>query len=230
MSAPSDDTPSLEEVTEGLLKLTKIENVDKTEIIQKAQKLIESPSEDDKKRLENTLEGIKDMRELSLAMGSPVPRILLAELIKCGKASNTQKKALMKKLPTLFTSDDIGCVEVKFYDTTEKKETRVYLVLDECGANHNLGTELEKLYSRISEEKQEEIRAHLSMLIYLGRASYAHTVNTNETFVREIIKHISDTYNPFLLGVDPKNTTIHSRIPNTKRVGIFVRFEKDVKK
>jgi len=179
------------------------------------------------------LDGMEDMRALSLSIGLPVPRILFAQLVKATTSSTRdQKRDWIRKIMALSEIKATGCIQVDFLDNTTKEKNTAYMVLDVCGKDHDLGAQLDKVFSRVSSEKQEEIRKHLSMLIFLGRSAYGQLMVEGTTLLMDIAKTLPPSKNPFdprQLVVDPTNTTLYLDIPGTRRVGIFVRLASELK-
>lgn len=174
------------------------------------------------------LAGLEHMHSLSLSIGLPVPRILFNEMVNVADASSSRKRKWLKNIKNMSKIKETGCIEIEIPRTPEGNKRIAYLVLDECDENHDMTAQLDKIYSKIPEEKQEEIRKHLSMLVYLGRSAYGQMLTQIESTMSEIKKKVSDTFDPRTLGIDAANTTIFIDHPNTKRVGIFVRFEDEI--
>jgi len=177
------------------------------------------------------LAGLHDMRKLSLAIGMPVPRILFNAMIDAAAVSESRRRTWRRQLK--FGVKETGCIQVDFQDIHTKENDIAYLVLDKCGPGHDLSAELDKLYTRIPESRQDEIRKHLSVLVYLGRAAYSQMMAEMMLLLTEIGKKIpcpADdaagpvAFDPRMLGVDPANTTIYIPYTQEQRVGIFVRF------
>lgn len=179
--------------------------------------------------LPGALEGMQDMHNLTLAIGLPVPRILFAQMVEAAAASAGRKKVWLRQLKDMSAVRETGCIQVDFYDVQAGKKNTAYLVLEECDENHDFGAQLDKVYSRIAEDKQDEIRKHLSMLVYLGRSAYGQMLVKNGPTLAKITQHLppgddGKPFDPRVIGVDPANTTLYISLPKTKRVGIFVRF------
>lgn len=206
------DALSAERRAAGLTDLTEAEREAAEE---RARGLINEASGDS----DGALAGMQDMHNLSLSIGLPVPRIIFGALIEETSAPGGRKKAWRRKLKQMSEVQETGCIQVDIQDAT------VYLVLDGCGPDHDLGAELDKVYSRTPEDRHEEIRKHLSVLVYLGRAAYAQMMIKMDDLLQEVGKKFPapDSFDPRVLGIDPANTTFYSPSASERRVGIFVR-------
>ena len=174
------------------------------------------------------LAGLRDMQLLARAMGLPVPRVLFAEMILRCSASAERKRVFSRGLKDMSPLSETGCISTDFFDRTTGAAGKAYLVLEPCGADHDLGAQLDPFYARIPPEKQDDIRQFLSMLVYMGRQTFHHLLETKRTLVEEITKKLPDGFDPSALEVDPANTTLFLPPPCTQRVGIFVRYQDEV--
>ena len=193
----------------------------------RARKLVDEARADPSK---NPRDGLEAMRNLALSIGLPVPRILLAEMIKASSASASRKKKLIARLPKISEVSETGCIKVDFPVTKNGKSSHdtAFLVLDQCAPDHDLGAQIYKLFSRISADKQDEIRKHLSMLIALGRRSFGTVVAENKNLLKEIANGLPADFPVTRLMIDTKNTTFFMAAPCKTRVGIFIRFESEL--
>lgn len=160
--------------------------------------------------------------ELSLAIGTPVPRILFAAMVEASQAPDSVKNGWRQELEQELAAEGTGCIRVELPNAQT-----VYLVLDECGPDHDLTAELGKVYSRIPECRHEEIRQHLGALVFLGR--FVYDLSTKKTkcvhAVAETIPTSSDeVFDCQNLKVDNANTTLYLPHIEDRRVGIYVRF------
>ena len=170
------------------------------------------------------LAGLRDMQLLAQAMGLPVPRILFAEMIARCSATTERKRAFSRGLKDMSPLTETGCISTDFLDRTTGAAGKAFLVLEPCEADHDLGAQLDPFYARIPPEKQEDIRQFLSMLVYMGRQTFHHMLETKRALVGEITKKLPEGFDPSALGVDPANTTLFLPPPCSQRVGIFVRY------
>jgi hypothetical protein len=191
---------------------------------EKALKIVEGA-----KATGNTpLKGMQDMRNLSLSIGLPVPRVLFESLINKVEATPGRKKIWRKAISGMSEIKVLGCIDVKLPASGGKSEDIAYLVLEKCGKTHDLTAQLNKLYSRIPASRREEIRGHLSMLIYLGRSAYSLMANKLEPTLKEVGKKLPKEFDPFVMGVDYGNTTLYLPYGGDDRVGIFVHLKSDL--
>lgn len=179
------------------------------------------------------LAGMHEMHALSLSIGLPVPRILFGQMVEASTATAAQKKAWHRQLKGMSKVKETGCIQADFFDTGTQEKNTAYLVLEECGEDHDLGAQLGKIYSRIPPEKQGEIRRHLSVLIHLGRSAYGQMLKKMMPVLHKVGKKIpaqggDKPFDPCVLGVDPANTTLFIMPPGTRRVGIFVRLADEI--
>jgi hypothetical protein len=195
---------------------------------------------------------LREMRrlqlELTLAVGMAVPLTLIRQMIERAGARAEQAGAWMRQLKRVSVVEGVGCISVEFPDRRLGRSNTVYLVLAECGADHDLGAQLGKLYSRIPEACQAEIRKQLSILVHLGRAAYRHAVAAMTPAIVAIAECSAkknaggsslpdafstpntrvNAYNPLILAVDAANTTLYVPRAGPRRVGIYVRLAEEV--
>ena len=219
-----------DEITEQVTKMLKAKNknVGASEIkiaSAKAYKLVQDAQQ---KKDNSILKGAEAMRNLSLAMGLPVPRILFAEMAKRGSAKSKPRKKIQAQIAGMSKISETACIKAKFVDIKTKREKTAYLYLAACGADHDLTAQLDKLFSRIAKNKEAEMKQHLSVLVYLGRNAYARMLALNKDLVGNILHHLPTGFNPRVLMVDPKNTTLYLQNPCSQRVGIFIGFESEI--
>lgn len=175
-----------------------------------------------------SLAGLQDMHNLSLAIGLPVPRILFSQIVNAANAPENRKKVWRREIKGMSDLTETGCIKVDFRNQSTGEDDTVYLVFDECQEDHDLGAQLEKIYSVIPESKQDDIRKHLSTLVLLGRSAYGQMIIKMAPLLEKIKKKMPDEFEPRRLCIDAKNTTIFLPEVDTSRVGIFVRFESEV--
>jgi hypothetical protein len=174
------------------------------------------------------LAGMDDMRDLSLSIGLPVPRILFTQAVGASTATKGKKKAWMRGIGAMSDVSETGCIQADFFDTSTQAQNTAYLVFDECGDAHDLGAQLEKIFSRVAADKHDDIKKHLSMLVYLGRSAYGQMMMKMAPLLADLGKKLPNDFDSRLLVVDPDNTTLSLNIAGTRRVGIFVRFASEI--
>ena len=177
------------------------------------------------------LAGIRHMHHLSLSIGLPTPRILFGAMVDVATAKPNRKNIWRRRLQLMSEITEQGCIQVDLPGRASAHMT-FYLILDECGPDHDLTAELDKLYTHLPEKSRGAIREHLSTLIYLGRAAYSQMAQKMEGVLTEIGRRIriQDGAPPFdfrVLEVDPQNTTLYVAHMSDRRVGIFVRRDCD---
>jgi hypothetical protein len=184
----------------------------------KAEALVADPS---------AAAGMKDLQNLTLAIGLPTARAALRQLVEAGSAGGAEKDGMLKaieRIPPLITEP--GCMQVDFYNTDSKEMSTVYLELDVCNSNHDLGAEMDKLKRLIDKSKWGELLKHFSVLIAIGRSVFAKLARENADLISEIRSYLPENERQIdlqTLSVDMSNTTLFvlRRLP--RRVGIFVR-------
>jgi hypothetical protein len=186
-------------------------------VAEKAEKLV--------KRMENgdasELSGLEDFQKLGQAMGTAVPRVLTEHYIEHSGLGAAQQEVLKKQAAAVFSAlPDGGAIELKIREGGQN--VTAYLLLDECPADHDLGAELDKLYSRIPASRHEEVKKHLSFLVFVGRQMYTKVIMDNESLYRPLSDRFK--FDIRQLGIDPTNTTLFGGPEWPKRVGIFVKF------
>jgi len=174
------------------------------------------------------LAGMDDMHALSLSIGLPVPRLLFSQAINASSATKGRKKAWLRELKVMSDVKETGCIQADFFDTQTREQNTAYLVLEECGEDHDLGAQLDKVFSRVAEDKHDDIRKHLSMLVYLGRSAYGQMMMKMVPLLTKLGKKLPDGFDPRQLVIDPDNTTLSLNIAGTRRVGIFVRLADEI--
>lgn len=173
--------------------------------------------------------GLRDMRNLALALGLPAARLSLKHLVEFGAAPAPVQRALCAAIDAVSEITEHGCQEVAFFNKQKGRADRAFLLLDECPADHDLTAQLDRLAPHIPVERRPEITKHLTALVYFGRSAFAKVCEENPQLVRDILKYLpaADRVDISKLHVDPRNTTlcVHPRAP--RRVGIFVRMMAD---
>jgi len=149
-----------------------------------------------------------------LAIGFPSVRIMLYALAK-----HFNKENVESRIEEVCHIQDIGCFNIDYYNKETDKKDTVLIFLKECGADHNLSDQLNKLRPYLDDEKWKNILKTLSYLILLTRNIYVSIYDNNKELIEEIVGiNNIETYNK--LNVDPDNTTLY--LPNIEdRVGIF---------
>lgn len=175
--------------------------------------------------------GAADMRALSFAIGAPAARVLGGELIRRCGLPEARRRRLARRLEARLAAraPDACCITVDFRDAAGAPAA-AYLYLGGCGADHDFGAELERLYARLGPDleaqqaKRAEILKHLSVLVLLGRTAYADVFLTGADLFGPAVAAMPAGFDPLVLEVAYVNTTLYLRPPCEARVGIFVRF------
>ncbi|GFR91530.1 hypothetical protein ElyMa_002594900 [Elysia marginata] len=172
------------------------------------------------------------LQAFSFLIGLPVPRILFGQMVEATTATAARKKAWRSLLQKAAGTSETGCIQVDFFDRVASKKNTAFLVLEECGESHDLGAQLDKLLLRMPPRGPNEIRKHLSALIYLGRMVYTQVMSKLRPTLEEIRKKLpaqsgGKPFDLHFLGVDPTNTTLFIDLPKARRVGIYVRLAEE---
>lgn len=244
MAAPTtgdDDMDALlEDVTLGELAEQGAETLGDHKLTQDEMDGVQTRAREivDKARADGTspLDGMEDMHKLTLSIGVVVPRVLFAGAIAASTATAARKKSWMKQIGNM--DPDVGCIKVDFLNSETGDADVAYLRLEECGADHDLGAQLEKLYAVIKPENRAKVMEQLSMIVFLGRSAYGQMFVKLRPILDKIARKVpanasadASAEKPFAfrdLEVDYANTTLHTTIPGTRRVGIFVRLSAEV--
>jgi hypothetical protein len=204
-------------------------DVDLEEVQVRAQEIIkESRGSGGSKHFDSV--GADEMGKLTFAIGLPAPRIIISLMIEASSATPSRKKTWNRRLEEACGGiKETGCIKIDFHDTINNKKNTAYLVLEECGKNHDMGAQLDKIYTRIQPEKKEDVVGHISMLIHLGQKVYHQVASKMSTVLSEIVEETAPSspdggpFDPNALHVDPANTTLHIKSPHElRRVGLYV--------
>jgi hypothetical protein len=174
--------------------------------------------------------GLKDMQNLTLAIGLPAARVALRQLVDAGNAEGVTKTAMMRIIDRISPITEPGCIQIDFYHKERKAMDTVYLELDSCDRGHDLDSQLGKIKPHVDPTKWTGILQHLSVLIGIGRSVYAKLAHENEHLIHEIRRHLPERDAQVELRTmtaDRTNTTLYLIDHLPKRVGIYVRRKGD---
>ena len=183
-------------------------------------------------REERENNGAGHAHALARSIGAAVPRRLFGAAIAGAAAGEEQKKGWRRGVEKALGDGgkDQGCISVDFYNTRSRRRETAYLLLEAVGAGHDLGAELDKLYSRTAAETQERLKKELSMLIFLGRSAYGQVMmfldrrsSEAASVLEEVAGRQAAPVNFKELSIDPANTTFHLAAYPEARVGIRVK-------
>lgn len=149
-----------------------------------------------------------------LAMGFPSARIMLYALAK-----KFGKEYVGPRIEEICHIQEVGFMNIDFYNKFEDKKDNIMVILKECDKNHNLSDQLNKLMVHLDTEKWKDVLKSLSTVILLARNIYTSIYENNLDLITEIIgTENMDIYRK--LQVDPLNTTLY--LPDVEdRIGIF---------
>lgn len=176
--------------------------------------------------------GMKDLQNLTQAIGLPAARVLLRQLLDAGDTKSTLRSNLLSLIQAISPITEPGCMKVDFFNMETKVADTVYLELDECDKTHDLDSQLNKLKPHVGPDKWPTILHHLSVLVGIGRSVFAAVAHTNEQLMRELHTHLPEIHRKTdlrHLTVDRLNTTLYLIDTLPKRVGIFIRRKGDEK-
>lgn len=149
-----------------------------------------------------------------LAMGFPSARIMLYALAK-----HFNKEYVGPRIEEICHIQEVGCLNIDYYNKFEDKKDNILIFLKECKADHNLSDQLDKLRIHLDVEKWNEVLKALSTIILLTRNIYASIYDNNIDLIKEIIGE-TDIHKYNKLQVDMDNTTLY--LPDIEdRIGIF---------
>jgi hypothetical protein len=172
-------------------------------------------------------QGARDMRNLALAIGLPMPRILFESLVMDADVDDATRRRYAGEIKKMTPIVETGCMQVEFTDRDRQKRV-AFLVLDRCGPEHDLGAQLDKLYDHIPESRRPEILKHLSMLVQLGRSAYEQMYVHKQAMLDDLAETFGDEPDLRVLRVDPRNTTFYVSANSQKRVGIYVKLREEI--
>lgn len=156
----------------------------------------------------------ENLSKQTLAMGFPTARIMLHALAKKYK-----KEYVSPRIEEICHIQEVGCLNVDFYNKIEDKHDTIVIVLKECNKDHDLSYQLNKLMIHVDAEKWQNVLKSLSAVILLARNIYTSIYDNNLDLVEEITGQDIDKYHKLL--VDTANTTLY--LPGIDdRIGIFL--------
>lgn len=149
-----------------------------------------------------------------LAMGFPSARIMLLALAKY-----YNKEYLNNEIEEICHIQEIGCLNVDYFNTVSNEKDNILIFLKECDKDHDLSIQLDKLKNHLTEDKWKEVLKSLSAIILFARKIYTSIYVNNLELIRKIVNDENiNKYNT--LFIDPINTTLY--LPNLDdRIGIF---------
>ena len=156
----------------------------------------------------------ENIQKQILAMGFPSTRIFLYSLAK-----KYNKEYVGPHIEDICHIQDIGCLNVDFYNIKEDKKDNILIFLKQCTKDHNLSEQLDKLKVHLDDEKWKSILKSLSTVILLVRSIYTNIYEHNLDLIEEIVgKENINKYKK--LQVDLSNTTLY--LPDVEdRIGIY---------
>jgi hypothetical protein len=183
-------------------------------------------------REERENNGAGHAHALAVSIGAAVPRRLFGAAIGGAAAGEEQKKGWRRVLEKALGDGgkDQGCISVDFYDTRSRRRETAYLLLEDVGAGHDLGAELDKLYGRTAAEAREKLTKELSVLVFLGRSAYGQVLmfldrrsSEAASVLEEVAGRQAAPVDFKELTIDPANTTFYLAAYPEARVGIRVK-------
>jgi hypothetical protein len=193
---------------------------DDAAIVQAAELIKNIPNED--------REGLKDLQNLTLAMGIPGTRLLFQSMVENSKLRGVAKKDALATIDKFSPITEVGCMKIDFFNKTTNSPDIAYLLLDKCSKNHNFGEQLDKIKCHISDTKWQDVIKSISMLIHVGRSVYSQLARMNIDLIKKIynIQDDAQCAKYLDLQVDMTNTTLFNN--DADRLGIFVRFTPEI--
>ena len=150
-----------------------------------------------------------------LALGFPSVRIMLYAM-----ANHFDKAYVSPRIEEICHVQEIGCINVEYFNKTTEKDETVIIVLKECKSDHNLTEQLDKLRINIDEDKWSKVLKNISSMLFVARSLYASIYKSNLDLIGEIVG-VDNISNYNTLIVDVTNTTLY--LPNIDdRIGIYL--------
>ena len=153
---------------------------------------------------------------MARAAGLPAARVIVASMVRRSGLGQAERDALETELAPILRATAAGSLRVDY--VSQGRGESVYLVLDECPRDHDLGAQLDPLRAKLPAERWPEVLRSLGVLVALGRSVYAWFAHNHADVVERLTGRRYD-----LLQVDPANTTLYADAEWPERVGIFVR-------
>lgn len=171
----------------------------------------------------NMRQGIEEMKNMTASIGLPGTRVLLLQLIELGNATAEEKQDLRQAVEQLSPIKEHGSLELKFIDVNTNKKAHVYLRLDECDEDYNLGSTIDGLLHRMGQQRKPELLKHISTLINLGRVVYGTVTSQQQPLMAQIASHLPDATaeNISALKVDQEKTMLFPHPLCAKRLCVI---------
>lgn len=177
----------------------------------------------DMRNNDDSAEGVRDMQKMMMAAGSVVPLVLFDVLVSASSASSNRKKTWVRRLKQCVPKYGVGGFDISYVSRGGQRR-RAKLVLDRCAPDHDLSAQLDPVFSVASDQKKDELRKHMGMLILCGRQMYGRCYDQSAPLLKKIQACVAGVDVTDAVQVDYENTTLYlSGLESGDRVGIFIR-------
>jgi hypothetical protein len=219
----SSDNTSPDNAQSGGANATKEMQYDKT------KELLEKFANNESSELDGALEMLK----LTLAVGSQVPSILFAEIINSCNITDQEKLYYNGKLHELI-SIDIGCIQIGNFVDIAGHTRSGYIVYKVCGDDHHIEDEIRNFAQLCTHNKATRKKIKENVLIQLhqfsraGYMAYLHMKDVSKEIFDALDTKYPADFDHNELEYNPEKGQFSVKIPNTKKVGIFIETKLEI--
>ena len=179
------------------------------------------------KKGEGTAAGATDLINLTLSIGSPVPRILFSEIIKNCDLTDREEQYYLAKIKKIITPE-VGCMQTGEFTDIHGNRKMCVLVYKECDDNHHIENELDRILRSITLDKsqrekyREMFMKQLQQLVRIGHGAYCHMLESCDEVFDRLDDKYPDEFQISELQYNSVKAEFFVNISNTKKVGIYI--------
>jgi hypothetical protein len=176
----------------------------------------------------NGLGGAKDMFNLTISVGIQVPRILFADLINACSMNDTRKSYYAMKLSKIMIKET-GSIGFKYINASTKEEKTGYIVYERCDDDHHIQTEIDNyldITSSTPESREKNnlvIISQIKKIFGIGHSIYCHMIEACSGVFDSVQEFFPSGFDLEEIKYNAEKAEFYLDIPNSSRVGIFIR-------
>jgi hypothetical protein len=174
------------------------------------------------------IDGARELIELVLSIGRPVPQILIPDLISKCDISDNKKDYFTTKAKELMNGP-IGCIKSEpFIDITTGQNSITMFVFKLATENHSIETELDNLLRKITTDKEKRktyrpmIEKQLQQVIRNGHGTYCHMKDACATIFSGLENSYPEGFDPEKIEYNFKLGQFSLDIEDGLKVGIYI--------